>query len=143
MTGAVNEAMGAGLDPQLGVAVLVVFLLGLITALATGLGAIPFAFFKLVSERRVALANSIASGLMLGASFGLLIEGRAYGLPQTIVGGLLGMLFIVVGQRLLAEREISFGELRGAGAKQVLLLLSAERRSAAGGPGAPGSGPGW
>ena len=113
--------VAGGLD--LWTAVLAVFVLGLITALATGLGAIPFAFFELVSRRRVALAHAIASGLMLGASFGLLVEGRAYGLPQTIVGGLLGMLFIVFGERLLASHQLSFGDLRGAGARKVLLIL--------------------
>ena len=47
-----------------------VFLDALITALATGLGALPFAFVRTVSVRFVATANAVAAGLMLGASFG-------------------------------------------------------------------------
>ncbi len=101
----------------------VVFLYGLITAIATGLGAIPFLFMKRVGPRAVAIANALASGLMLGASFGLLVEGREYGIPQTIVGGAAGVLFIVIGERVLADREVSIGKLQGAGARQIVLVL--------------------
>ena len=81
----------AGLHP-----VLVVFLYGLVTALATGLGALPFAFVRRVSPRAVALANAIAAGLMLGACFGLAAEGTRYGAWQTIAGANLGVLFILL-----------------------------------------------
>ena len=53
-----------------------VFIYGLITALATGLGALPFAFVRSLSPRLVAYSHAVASGLMLGASFGLVAEGR-------------------------------------------------------------------
>lgn len=105
-------------------AVLWVFVAGLITALATGLGAIPFILMKELSPRSLALANSIASGLMLGASVGLVSEGAAYGVPQTVIGGALGVGFIVLGGRLMEGREITFGEVRGAGAKKMLLILA-------------------
>ena len=76
-----------------------VFLYGLITALATGLGALPFAFMREVSARTIAWTQAIASGLMLGASFGLILEGSAYGTVQTIAGGgdQGGQLHAVVG----------------------------------------------
>lgn len=97
---------------------------GLLTALATGLGAVPFAFFRRISPRGEAVANAIASGLMLGASFGLIREGAAYGTLQTVGGGALGLVFIVLGQRLLEDREVEIGELRGADARKVLLILA-------------------
>ncbi len=100
-----------------------VAIFGLVTALATGLGAIPFLFIRKVDGKVVARAEAVAAGLMLGASFGLLEEGSSYGLIQTVVGGLLGALFIVLGERLLSDREIEFARLQGAGARQVLLLL--------------------
>jgi ZIP family zinc transporter len=103
--------------------VVVVFLLGLITAVATGLGALPFLFVRQVSPSAVALANSVAAGLMLGASVGLLLEAVDYGLPQALAGAALGVVFILLGQRLLEDREIELGELRGAGAKQILLMI--------------------
>ncbi len=100
-----------------------VFLYGLITALATGLGALPFAFMREVSARTIAWTQAIASGLMLGASFGLILEGSAYGTPQTIAGGALGVLFILLGQKYLSDREVEFGDFSGAGARQMLLIL--------------------
>jgi zinc transporter ZupT len=101
-----------------------VFAAGLITALATGLGAVPFAFIREASPKILALTNAVASGLMLGASFGLIAEGAGYGMPQTILGGAVGVAFILVGERWLAEREVGFGDLRGAGAKKILLILA-------------------
>ncbi len=103
---------------------LLVFLLSLATALATGLGALPFAFLRQVSPRGLATAESLASGLMLGASFGLFSEGSQYGLPQTLAGGAIGVLFILGGKRLVEGREVQFGEIRGAGAKRILLILA-------------------
>ncbi len=105
-------------------AVATVFLFGLITALATGLGALPFAFLREVSSRTVATTQAIACGLMLGASFGLILEGTEYGTAQTLAGAVLGVVFILVGQRLLEDRDVAFGELRGAGAQQMLLILA-------------------
>lgn len=102
----------------------VVFLYGLVTALATGLGALPFLFIRRISARSIAIANALASGLMLGASFGLIHEGTDYGTPQTLVGAALGVLFILAGERLLEEREVEFGDLKGAGAKRILLILA-------------------
>ena len=112
--------MSALLSPETGL----VFLYGLITAVATGLGALPFLFMKRVLPRNVAIANALASGLMLGASSGLLLEGARYGIRQTVVGGALGVAFILVGERLLANREVEFGALKGAGAKKTLLILA-------------------
>ena len=39
-------------------------------------------------------ANSLAAGLMLGASAGLLYEGSRYGIERTVAGALFGALFI-------------------------------------------------
>lgn len=102
----------------------VVFILGTITALATGLGAVPFLFVRQATGRVIGASNAIAGGLMLGASFGLLTEGSHYGLRQTIIGGAIGVVFILAGQWLLEDRDVTFGELRGAGARKVLLLLA-------------------
>lgn len=104
--------------------VALVFAYGLVTALATGLGALPFLFMSRISDRTIASANAVASGLMLGASFGLIREGSDYGVAQTIVGGGMGVVFIFAGERILQDREVEFGSLAGAGARQVLLVLA-------------------
>jgi len=59
-----------------------VFVAGLITALATGIGALPF-FFRLDQRPRQRGAVGFASGIMLAASlFGLVDEGLAEGRPE-------------------------------------------------------------
>jgi len=103
--------------------VVIVFLYGLITALATGLGALPFAFVRRLSERTVAYANAIASGLMLGACFGLVGEGTRYGSAQTVGGGLIGVLFILITQKYLQAHDVSFARVRGADARRMILIV--------------------
>ena len=105
---------------------LLVFLYALATAVATGLGALPFIFFQEVSDRFVAYANAIAAGLMLGASFGLVAEGTAHGRLETLGGVLLGVVFILVTQRYLSEydeEELVFGAAQGESARQMFLML--------------------
>jgi zinc transporter ZupT len=103
--------------------VLLVFLYALITAAATGLGAVPFAFVRSVSPQVVAFANAVASGLMLGASFGLVAEGTRYGDWQTLLGATVGVVFILLAQRLLRAHDVQFGRARGAGARQMALMV--------------------
>lgn len=103
-----------------------VFLYALLTAIATGLGALPFAFVRTISGRFVAYAHAVAAGLMLGASFGLVSEGTDYGRGETLVGGLLGVVFILVTQRFLGdqdEEKLVFEATRGEGARKMLLIL--------------------
>jgi zinc transporter ZupT len=103
--------------------VAVVFLYGLATALATGLGAVPFLFFRHVSERMVSSADALASGLMLGACFSLVVEGTQHGVWQTLVGANLGVVFILLTDRYLAQHEVAVAELRGTDARQMLLMV--------------------
>lgn len=106
--------------------VLLVFLYALFTALATGLGALPFLFVRTVSERAVSLSNAVAAGLMLGASFGLVSEGTEFGPAETVVGALLGVVFILGTQRMLGHRdgdEVVFEAIRGEGAQRMVLML--------------------
>ena len=100
-----------------------VFGYALLTALATGLGALPFAVVRVVSPRAVAMANALAAGLMLGASFALVAEGTRHGAGATVSGALLGVVFVLASQRLLAGREVRFGDVGGAGARRMLLVV--------------------
>jgi zinc transporter ZupT len=105
-------------------AVTTVFWYALLTALATGLGALPFALVRVVSPRIVALANAVAAGLMLGASFALVVEGSRYGGAPTEIGVLLGVGFVLAAERLLRDREVRFAGAAGAGAKRMLLMVA-------------------
>ena len=67
-----------------------VFVLTLLMAAATCLGAVPFFFVGTLSTRWSALANAIACGVMLAASFDLVHEGEPYGGGLVIVGIMIG-----------------------------------------------------
>jgi zinc transporter, ZIP family len=102
-----------------------VFLIALGTALATGLGALPFIFTgRRPSRSWLGIANSLASGLMLGASAGLCYEGARYGLERTAAGALAGVAFIWISRALIGgNRELHFGALEGADARRALLIV--------------------
>jgi ZIP family zinc transporter len=104
---------------------LLVFLLALLTAVATGLGALPFAFAKHPTRRWLGASNAVAAGLMLAASFGLLYEGVNYGLSRTLAGALLGLGFIVAARRFLRQDEhpAVFAGMGGLDARKGLLIV--------------------
>ena len=92
-----------------------VFIAGLITALATGLGAIPFFFVEEFSDRWNVALWGIASGIMVAASlFGLVNEGLAYasdGLPTLMIGGLVaGVVLVEVADRVLDATDVGGGD---------------------------------
>jgi zinc transporter ZupT len=104
--------------------VLLVFLYALLTAVATGLGALPFFWSRMMSRRWLGYSQGIAAGLMLAASFQLIQEGLVYSTARSLAGLLLGLAFIWLSQRWLNGRqELSVGDLRGADATRALLIL--------------------
>lgn len=103
--------------------VLIVFLAALATALATGLGALPFAVISNISGNSIAVANAIAAGLMLGASFGLVGEGANYNGWATFIGANLGVLFILIAQKLMGDHEFDFVGATGVSARRMLLIV--------------------
>jgi len=52
-----------------------VFMAALVTALATGLGALPLLWLRSTSDRVMGIAHAAAGGLMLAASQMLILEG--------------------------------------------------------------------
>ena len=102
-----------------------VFLFALLTALATGLGALPFLFAKHATRSWLGVSNALASGLMLAASFGLVYEGVAYGLGRTLLGVVLGLGFVVLTRALLQHEEhpAVFASMGGFDARKALLIV--------------------
>jgi ZIP family zinc transporter len=101
-----------------------VFLVATATALATGLGALPFAFGRHHAYRWLGPANAVASGVMLGASTGLLIEGSSRGAVRTLVGVVAGIPVVYVSRRLVGQRAgLRLGALQGADARKALLII--------------------
>jgi zinc transporter, ZIP family len=104
--------------------VLYVFAAALATALATGLGALPFALGRAQVRRWLGPANGVASGVMLGASAGLIYEGVQRSSGRTALGGLLGGAFVLVAYRVVDGRDtLTLGALRGADARKALLIV--------------------
>jgi ZIP family zinc transporter len=118
-----------------------VFVAGLITALATGLGAIPFFFVDDVSDRVNVVLWGLASGIMVSASvFGLVLEGLAeadpwgsvlaLGLPRwtalatpLAVGLLAGVLLVVVAHDVIEGYEVTPRQYEEADFRKLLLVL--------------------
>jgi zinc transporter, ZIP family len=107
-----------------------VFVAATITAICTGLGAIPFFFVKNINRHWLGYGNSLAAGLMLGASIGLIVEGATLeniNLPivRLLVGMALGLLLVWVSHKLLAAQEQDFhiGKVQGADAISMLLIV--------------------
>lgn len=104
--------------------VVTVFFYALLTALATGLGALPFLFFRKVTKKWLGYSNAVAAGLMLTASFTLIFEGLEYGLWKTVIGILAGLLFILVSDGWLNTREdLTISNLKGADARKAIMIL--------------------
>ena len=102
-----------------------VFLLALLTALATGLGALPFHFARKPTRRWLGLSNAAAAGLMLAASLGLAYEGALRGPVGVLVGAGLGFVFIILVRRLVSieEHPAVFAGLSGLDARKGLLIV--------------------
>ncbi|MCA9563303.1 MAG: ZIP family metal transporter, partial [Myxococcales bacterium] len=102
----------------------VVIVASLITALATGLGAIPFLFLKKISKRMVSRSDALAAGLMVGASFALFIEGSDYGAAQTLIGANLGLLAVLLTKRILRRHDVEVHDLVESDSQTTLLFLA-------------------
>lgn len=101
-----------------------VFYYALITAVATGLGALPFAFVRSFPRNWLGIGNALAAGLMLAASFGLIYEGIGESLLRTSLGVLVGLVFIVWSHRFLERYEdVGIGSLNGLDARKALLIV--------------------
>lgn len=113
-----------------------VFYYGWLTALSTGLGALPFLFLPDIATFWVGISNAIAAGMMVAASYSLLVEGCTYSDPQdhstiscelrTALGALLGLGFILATKNFLDRYEdLKVGGLGGTGtdARKALLIF--------------------
>ncbi|WP_296642521.1 ZIP family metal transporter [Roseinatronobacter sp.] len=103
---------------------LIVFIAALVTALATGLGALPLLAVKSMSARSLALGNALAAGLMLAASVTLVMEGFDLSALRTVGGIVLGVVLIWLVKKLLDRQgEVSLGDLQGADAAKILMIM--------------------
>jgi zinc transporter ZupT len=106
------------------VELLVVTAAALATAVATGAGALPFLFARHPDRSWLGIANSLAAGLMVGASVGLLYEGAGRSVPRTALGAVAGAVVLVISGWLIERRpEAHLGSLDGLDARRALLIV--------------------
>ncbi len=98
---------------------------GLLTALATGLGVLPFFLVPDVPDRWNVVLWGLASGIMVSASlFGLVDEGLAEGTPlQILVGMGVGVVLVVVAHDVLLTVDVDPRQYAEADFKKLLLVL--------------------
>ena len=104
-----------------------VFWVALATDLACGLGAIPFAFTKKLSERWQGLAYSVAGGMMVSASVFSLAEqglrrGRAW---EIVIGMLFGAAFFWWTSRRLESNTWTIDKLSAEDSRKAIVLILA------------------
>lgn len=101
------------------------FVAALLTALATGLGGVPFLFVSNLPSRLVGLAWGFAGGLMLSATvFNLIFAGvQRAGYNAVALGIALGAAFYWIAQRRLGGSHVNFFHLEGASALRAVLLI--------------------
>jgi ZIP family zinc transporter len=102
-----------------------VFVAGFITALATGVGALPFFLVDDIPDRWNVGLWGLASGIMVAASvFGLLKEGLAAGTIQDLIPGVIvGVLLVVVSHRVITNANVDPREYAEADFKKLVLIL--------------------
>jgi len=108
-----------------------VFVAGLLTALATGLGAIPFFLVEDISDRWNVVLWGLASGIMVAASvFGLVREGLAVvdgGAVDAALaigpGVLVGVGLVIVGHEVLSDAELDPKTYEEADYRKLVLIL--------------------
>lgn len=107
----------------------------MITAIATGLGALPFYFRKDLSKQQQGLANALAAGLMIGASVLLIQEGNKAALWPTLGGLMFGILFAYAIHIGLARRDpkemLVQSTTKNMGTRGLMIVLIMTMHSAA------------
>lgn len=96
----------------------------MLTAIATGLGAIPFFFIKTITKQWIGIGDAFAAGLMLTASFRLIEEGLEYSLWRLLAGIVVGMALITWSHyRFNDQEKLEIGALKGANALKALMIV--------------------
>ncbi len=103
------------------------FLGALATALATGVGGVPFLFTPRLPRPLLGAAWGFSGGMMLSASvFNLVSAGMEMaGYNVVALGIALGAAFFWLAERRMGHSEHNFYHLQGTSARRVLLVIGA------------------
>jgi zinc transporter ZupT len=102
-----------------------VFAAAMITAIATGLGALPFLFLRGVSPYWISISNAVAGGLMFAATHSLVAEGIALSPARLILGIGIGLAGILAARHFLGDGgDAEIASLKGLDAKKAFLIIA-------------------
>ncbi|MDR7401305.1 MAG: ZIP family metal transporter [Armatimonadota bacterium] len=104
---------------------LITFLSASATAVATGMGGVPFLFTQGFPDRFLGLAWGVSGGMMLSASvFNLVFEGvNRNGYTPVAAGIALGAALFWLAERRFGHTSFDFYHLHGAPARRVVLFI--------------------
>jgi hypothetical protein len=95
-----------------------------LTAVATGLGALPFLFVRRLSLFWVSIANAAAGGFMFAATHSLVAEGVTISPARLVAGMVIGLGGILIGKMLIVERKhASIAGLIKLDARKAMLFI--------------------
>jgi zinc transporter ZupT len=107
-------------------------LTGVVSALATGLGAIPVAFVQNKSKLVRAFSGAVAAGMMISASVfslaqeGIALKSKRPSAPYEVIAGLLlGALFFWYVERLFKEGKFDTARFGGKSGRRGMLIFIA------------------
>lgn len=101
-----------------------VFFYALLTAITTGVGALPFFFIKKISDSFLGKANAMAAGLMLSASYSLIFEGYRENEWMTLIGMAAGVILVIAANNWMEKKyDLDLVKFVGGGSKKMLLFL--------------------
>ncbi len=101
-----------------------VFFYSLLTAITTGVGALPFFFIKKISDSFLGKANAMAAGLMLSASYSLIFEGYRENEWMTLSGMAAGVILVIAANKWMESNfDLDVQKIVGGGSKKILLFL--------------------
>jgi len=100
-----------------------VFFAALITAITTGIGAIPFFFIKDMNKWWIGISSAVAAGLMLSASFSLILESTELSVEKTVIGLFAGLILIVLSDKLLSKYDLPVEDLAKSDAKKMFMIM--------------------
>jgi ZIP family zinc transporter len=103
-----------------------VFWVAVLTDLATGVGALPFAFKRALSARWQGISYAVAGGMMISASvFALAEQGLRRGnVWELVVGMLAGAAFFWATAKKLESNTWQIGDLSAKDSRQSVLIIA-------------------
>lgn len=96
-----------------------------ITMLATGLGGLPFVFFRTIPANFARMAWALAGGMMLSASiFNLIIPGvELGGITSVAIGVFIGTVLFGLASRSIGSHDITVSGITGKTGRRIAMIL--------------------